>query len=185
MRAEKDATARHCQELKASMQRWRRGQEERLHETVAAARDARRTLEAQVAKADRILRLSEQCRALETERERVLGFQADQTLEELQQAILHRKPQPWDAPPRPPPPRRGPDPRPAPPTRPADRAHWSPRPRGPTPTGHRPPPVPRPPRGGDYWPTSGPSTTGPSSIPQPSPRKGANSSKRTPGCGRW
>jgi len=29
------------------MQRWRRGQEERLHETVAAARDARRTLEAQ------------------------------------------------------------------------------------------------------------------------------------------
>jgi len=35
------------QELKASMQRWRRGQEERLHETVAAARDARRTLEAQ------------------------------------------------------------------------------------------------------------------------------------------
>jgi len=105
MRAEKDATARHCQELKASMQRWRRGQEERLHETVAAARDARRTLEAQVAKADRILRLSEQCRALETERERVLGFQADQTLEELQQAILHRKPCPWDAPAAPPSPR--------------------------------------------------------------------------------
>eukprot|EP01012_Entosiphon_sulcatum_P029633 TRINITY_DN361_c1_g1_i1.p2 TRINITY_DN361_c1_g1~~TRINITY_DN361_c1_g1_i1.p2 ORF type:complete len:548 (+),score=245.83 TRINITY_DN361_c1_g1_i1:182-1825(+) len=91
MKEEKEATAKHFKNLKNRMQRWRKLQEDKLAELVTMARDTKRALEDKSGKAERILRLAEQCKTLETERERVLHFFNDQTVDEVQLNVQQRK----------------------------------------------------------------------------------------------
>ncbi|KAJ9453210.1 Coiled-coil domain-containing protein 65-like protein [Diplonema papillatum] len=84
MKEEKEMTAKHFKELKHQMQRWRSQQEEKLSRLVVQAREARSALETNNERAERILRLSELCRALETERERVLRFRNDLSVQEVE-----------------------------------------------------------------------------------------------------
>lgn len=71
---EKSAISSHFQKLKARMNRMRDDQKRRLTDLSASARDAKKTLDEQLARCERILQLSELVRKLETERERVLPF---------------------------------------------------------------------------------------------------------------
>eukprot|EP00995_Heteronema_vittatum_P013139 NODE_91_length_1985_cov_255.529959_g68_i0.p1 GENE.NODE_91_length_1985_cov_255.529959_g68_i0~~NODE_91_length_1985_cov_255.529959_g68_i0.p1 ORF type:complete len:541 (-),score=269.70 NODE_91_length_1985_cov_255.529959_g68_i0:240-1862(-) len=91
MKEEKEGTAKHFKELKLKMQRWRKTQEDKLNQLVCTAKETKKTLEEKSKKAERMLRLSEQCRSLETERERVLNFQNDQGVDEVQQSVMQRK----------------------------------------------------------------------------------------------
>jgi len=84
MKAEKEATARHFKDLKRKMQIWRRGQEKKLGELVSQARKTQLSLEKDSGSAERILRLVELCGQLETEREKVLTFDADISTNEVQ-----------------------------------------------------------------------------------------------------
>lgn len=69
------------------MQRWRKQQEDKLNRLVVQARDTKQALEVKAQKAERILRLSELCRSLETERERVLNFQNDLSVDEVEREV--------------------------------------------------------------------------------------------------
>eukprot|EP01006_Ploeotia_vitrea_P031664 TRINITY_DN63984_c0_g1_i4.p1 TRINITY_DN63984_c0_g1~~TRINITY_DN63984_c0_g1_i4.p1 ORF type:complete len:549 (-),score=118.67 TRINITY_DN63984_c0_g1_i4:784-2430(-) len=91
MKEEKETTAKHFKELKAKMQKWRKGQADKLNELVNMARNTKNSLEGNVKKAERIMRLSEQCKALETERERVLAFFNDEAVDEVMKAVNQRK----------------------------------------------------------------------------------------------
>eukprot|EP01061_Rhynchopus_euleeides_P042127 TRINITY_DN73552_c0_g1_i1.p1 TRINITY_DN73552_c0_g1~~TRINITY_DN73552_c0_g1_i1.p1 ORF type:complete len:521 (+),score=211.77 TRINITY_DN73552_c0_g1_i1:338-1900(+) len=84
MKEEKEMTAKHFKELKHKMQRWRKLQEDKLNRLVAQARDTKSSLEKGSEKAKRVLRLSELCRTLETERERVLSFHNSLSVEEVE-----------------------------------------------------------------------------------------------------
>jgi hypothetical protein len=90
MKEEKDAMAAHFKRLKAKMQRWRKAQEDRLSELVRTSRDTKKNLITTTKKAERILRLSEQCKLLETERERVLNFENDVPVEEIKKQLEAR-----------------------------------------------------------------------------------------------
>jgi hypothetical protein len=90
MKEEKDAMAAHFKKLKAKMQRWRKMQEDRLSELVRTSRDTKKGLQTTCKKAERILRLSEQCKLLETERERVLNFENDVPVEEIKKQLEAR-----------------------------------------------------------------------------------------------
>eukprot|EP00668_Euglena_longa_P034892 GGOE01044791.1.p1 GENE.GGOE01044791.1~~GGOE01044791.1.p1 ORF type:complete len:536 (-),score=269.47 GGOE01044791.1:67-1674(-) len=91
MKEEKESTAKHFKELKLKMQRWRKMQEDKLNELVRMSRETKKALEEKTKRAERMLRLSEQCRSLETEREQILNFTNDQTIQEVQEAIHERK----------------------------------------------------------------------------------------------
>eukprot|EP01064_Diplonema_japonicum_P012430 TRINITY_DN19898_c0_g1_i2.p1 TRINITY_DN19898_c0_g1~~TRINITY_DN19898_c0_g1_i2.p1 ORF type:complete len:507 (+),score=200.97 TRINITY_DN19898_c0_g1_i2:61-1521(+) len=84
MKEEKEMTAKHFKELKHRMQRWRKQQEDKLNRLVAQARETKASLEGNSERAKRVLRLSELCRALETERERVLNFANGVSVEEVE-----------------------------------------------------------------------------------------------------
>ena len=84
MKEEKEMTAKHFKELKHKMQRWRKLQEDKLNRLVAQARDTKTVLDKGNEKAKRVLRLSELCRTLETERERVLNFHNSLSVEEVE-----------------------------------------------------------------------------------------------------
>lgn len=71
---EKSAIGGHFQKLKAKMNRMRDDQKRRLTDLSTNARDAKKTLDEQLALCERILNLGELVRKLETERERVLPF---------------------------------------------------------------------------------------------------------------
>ncbi|DBA04876.1 TPA: hypothetical protein N0F65_006878 [Lagenidium giganteum] len=71
---EKGAISAHFQKLKAKMNRMRDDHKRRLTDLSSNARDAKMTLDNQLELAERILKLGELVRKLETERERVLPF---------------------------------------------------------------------------------------------------------------
>eukprot|EP01065_Artemidia_motanka_P032415 TRINITY_DN39430_c0_g1_i1.p1 TRINITY_DN39430_c0_g1~~TRINITY_DN39430_c0_g1_i1.p1 ORF type:complete len:523 (+),score=246.77 TRINITY_DN39430_c0_g1_i1:85-1653(+) len=87
MKEEKEQTSKHFKELKLRMQRWRKQQEDKLNRLVTQARDTKQQLTVKAKKAERILRLSELCRSLETERERVLNFNSDISVEEVEREV--------------------------------------------------------------------------------------------------
>jgi hypothetical protein len=97
MQAERDATAKHFKALKARMMTWRREQERYLAELVTSAHAAESTLAKNAASAERILRLVDLCRQLETDREKVLRFDADMNCEDVSEEVARRVQQYADA----------------------------------------------------------------------------------------
>jgi hypothetical protein len=90
MKAEKETIARHFKELKLKMQQWRKREEKRLADLVTNARDSKLELTSKGEQAERVLRLVELCTALETERERVLRFDTDINVQEVQADVTSR-----------------------------------------------------------------------------------------------
>lgn len=90
MRAEKETIARHYKELKLKMHIWRLSQEKRLAEVVTSARKTRVALESTSERVERILRSAELCRELETEREKILAFESDITVAEVEADVAQR-----------------------------------------------------------------------------------------------
>ena len=82
LREEKDAISRHFQELKSRMNKFRESEGRRLQELVINAQSSLKALQAKLEKAERILRLAELARKLETEREKVLPFYQSSVEEE-------------------------------------------------------------------------------------------------------
>jgi len=86
LRTEKDHIAKHFQELKAKMNRFRNEEKKRLTDLTQNARGCIKNLKDQLALAEKILKTAELCRKFETEREKVLPFylSRDVEVEELQ-----------------------------------------------------------------------------------------------------
>merc|ERR1711937_434119 len=74
LRTEKDHIAKHFQELKAKMNRFRNEEKKRLTDLTQNARGCIKNLKDQLALAEKILKTAELCRKFETEREKVLPF---------------------------------------------------------------------------------------------------------------
>lgn len=74
LRAEKDIMAQHYHRLKASMDKFRQGEGQRLKALSLNSREAIDELKKKVEMAEKILHLAELCRKLETESEKVLPF---------------------------------------------------------------------------------------------------------------
>merc|ERR1711904_124977 len=86
LRREKDHIAKHFQELKAKMNRFRNEEKKRLTDLTQNARGCIKNLKDQLALAEKILKTAELCRKFETEREKVLPsyLSRDVEVEELQ-----------------------------------------------------------------------------------------------------
>jgi hypothetical protein len=74
MKGERDAISRHFHELKARMNKFREREATRLQELTINSQASIATLDKRKERAERILRLAELTRKLETEREKVLPF---------------------------------------------------------------------------------------------------------------
>ncbi|KAA6429238.1 MAG: flagellar associated [Trebouxia sp. A1-2] len=74
LQAEKDIMARHYSALKAAMEHFRAQQNTRLKHLSANSANANLELKKKLGSAERILKLGELCRKLETEQEKVLPF---------------------------------------------------------------------------------------------------------------
>merc|ERR1719159_953589 len=74
LRTEKDHIAKHFQELKAKMNRFRNEEKKRLTDLTQNARGCIKNLKDQLGLAEKILKTAELCRKFETEREKVLPF---------------------------------------------------------------------------------------------------------------
>jgi len=99
MREERDAIAGHFKDLKFRMQKWRRHQERRLCELVTMAHRSRNELRVRADQAERILKLTELCQQLETERERYLSYNNDVSPLEVQDEVALRLQDPNAPPP--------------------------------------------------------------------------------------
>ncbi|KPI88292.1 hypothetical protein ABL78_2591 [Leptomonas seymouri] len=77
IQAERDATLAHLKSLKDKMQRWRQRQATALVDLVKEANATEEALQTTTKKAERLLRLVELCRPLETAREQVLLHEAN------------------------------------------------------------------------------------------------------------
>lgn len=86
LREEKEAIARHFQELKARMNRFREAEGRRLMDLTIHSQAASKTLKEKLDRAERILKLGEVTRKLETEREKVLPFYESSVEEEARAA---------------------------------------------------------------------------------------------------
>ena len=82
LREEKDAISRHFQELKSRMNKFRESEGRRLQELVINSQAAIKSLQGKLERAERILKLAELARKLETEREKVLPFYESSVEEE-------------------------------------------------------------------------------------------------------
>ena len=82
LREEKDAISRHFQELKSRMNKFRESEGRRLQELVINSQAAIKSLKGKLERAERILKLAELARKLETEREKVLPFYESSVEEE-------------------------------------------------------------------------------------------------------
>ena len=82
MKAEKDAIFGHFQELKGRMNKFREREAQRLLELTINSQAAIKSLDGKRLKAERIIRLAEQTRRYETEREKVLPFYESSVEEE-------------------------------------------------------------------------------------------------------
>mmetsp|Transcript_22686 Transcript_22686/g.51874 ORF Transcript_22686/g.51874 Transcript_22686/m.51874 type:complete len:490 (+) Transcript_22686:96-1565(+) len=74
LRTEKDHIAKHFQELKAKMNKFRTEKKKNLVDLTQNARNCIKSLNDQLALAEKIIKTSELCRKFETEREKVLPF---------------------------------------------------------------------------------------------------------------
>merc|ERR1712194_42804 len=74
LRTEKGHIAKHFQELKGQMNRFRTGEKKRLADLTLNASNCRKSLDAQLGMAEKIIKTAELCRKFETEREKVLPF---------------------------------------------------------------------------------------------------------------
>merc|ERR1719194_337676 len=81
LRTEKDHIAKHFQELKAKMNRFRNEEKKRLTDLTKNARGCIKNLKDQLALAEKILKTAELCRKFETEREKVLPFYLSREVE--------------------------------------------------------------------------------------------------------
>merc|ERR1719160_1368830 len=81
LRTEKDHIAKHFQELKAKMNRFRNEEKKRLTDLTQNARGCIKNLKDQLALAEKILKTAELCRKFETEREKVLPFYLSREVE--------------------------------------------------------------------------------------------------------
>lgn len=88
--AERDATLRHLKRLKDKMQTWRHGQARSLADLSKNARDSENALERLSKKAERILRLVELCKPLETEREALLLYESHMSPAQIEKEIKSR-----------------------------------------------------------------------------------------------
>mmetsp|Transcript_36392 Transcript_36392/g.107967 ORF Transcript_36392/g.107967 Transcript_36392/m.107967 type:complete len:517 (-) Transcript_36392:77-1627(-) len=86
LKGEREALSRHFQELKGRMNRFRDAEGGRLMEVTLNSQAAAKALREKLAKAERILRLAEVTRKLETEREKVLPFYESSVEEETRAA---------------------------------------------------------------------------------------------------
>eukprot|EP00741_Cyanophora_paradoxa_P017163 tig00020960_g16575.t1 len=84
---EKDQIAAHFQELKAKMNRFREAEARRLTELTTTARSTIKKLKERLAQAEKIIKLAELNRKMETEREKVLPFYKSSVDEEEEQAL--------------------------------------------------------------------------------------------------
>eukprot|EP01006_Ploeotia_vitrea_P031663 TRINITY_DN63984_c0_g1_i3.p2 TRINITY_DN63984_c0_g1~~TRINITY_DN63984_c0_g1_i3.p2 ORF type:complete len:519 (-),score=110.45 TRINITY_DN63984_c0_g1_i3:1859-3415(-) len=91
MKEESEVAATNCKELKAKMKEWRKRQAVKLEEFTDMANHTKQTLQVVVGKAERIMQLSDQCKRLETERERVLTFFDDEAVADITRAVANRK----------------------------------------------------------------------------------------------
>lgn len=87
MKAEKDAIFGHFQELKGRMNKFREREADRLQELTIHSQAAIGTLSERKKVAERIIKLGELTRKLETEREKVLPFYASSVEEEERAAV--------------------------------------------------------------------------------------------------
>jgi len=100
LKTEKKHIQNHFEELKARMNRFRNEEKKRLVDLTVNARTCTKALESQLEIAERILKTSELCRKLETEREKVvpfylardvdidsLPFEDDKAKEEIKEAL--------------------------------------------------------------------------------------------------
>jgi hypothetical protein len=90
MQAERDAIAKHFKALKARMTHWRKQQEQYLSELVTSAHNAEDRLKKRASAAERILRLVDLCRQLETDREKILRFDADISSDDVSEDVARR-----------------------------------------------------------------------------------------------
>lgn len=90
IQAEKDATFKHMKQLKKKMQIWRQKQASSLVDLLKDANSCENTLESTAKKAERILRLIGLCKPLETEREQVLSFEANESPQEIEEDVRRR-----------------------------------------------------------------------------------------------
>merc|ERR1711933_177789 len=74
LRTEKDHIAKHFQELKAKMNKFRTEEKKRLVDLTQNARNCIKSLKDQLSLAEKIIKTAELCRKFETEREKVLPF---------------------------------------------------------------------------------------------------------------
>eukprot|EP00003_Mantamonas_plastica_P006285 TRINITY_DN15109_c0_g2_i2.p1 TRINITY_DN15109_c0_g2~~TRINITY_DN15109_c0_g2_i2.p1 ORF type:complete len:442 (-),score=177.50 TRINITY_DN15109_c0_g2_i2:16-1341(-) len=84
LQEEKDAIAKHFHELKGRMNKFRDAQSKRLKELTKNSNACMKELDKKVDKAEKILKLAEMNRKLETEREKVLPFY-ESTVEDYQE----------------------------------------------------------------------------------------------------
>lgn len=77
IQAERDATLAHLKRLKEKMQRWRQLQSTALIDLVKEANATEEALQATAKRAERLLRLVQLCKPMETEREQVLLHEAN------------------------------------------------------------------------------------------------------------
>ncbi|CAD2219069.1 flagellar associated protein [Angomonas deanei] len=90
IKAEREATLKHLKTLKNKMQLWRQRQAKELAQLVKDAKDTEDTLESTTKKAERILRLVELCKPLETEREYVLSTDSQVAPAEIEKDVRQR-----------------------------------------------------------------------------------------------
>lgn len=74
LKEQRDMIAQHCRDLKARMAKFRELEKKRLVELTVKSRKALKKNEANVSQAEKILKLMEAARKMETEREKVLPF---------------------------------------------------------------------------------------------------------------
>ncbi|KAH9599769.1 Dynein regulatory complex protein 1/2 [Trypanosoma melophagium] len=84
---ERDATIRHLKALKNKMQNWRNKEASRLAEVIKNAKDSEDQLRNVASRAEKILRLVELSKPLETEREQVLSFESNISTNEIEQEV--------------------------------------------------------------------------------------------------
>ncbi|XP_071946491.1 dynein regulatory complex subunit 2-like [Antedon mediterranea] len=87
LRDQREVIAHHFHELKSQMNRFRENERARLTQLTLQSSAALKELQRKVDKGERILKLAEQCRKLETEEEKVLPFYASSLTEEEQHDV--------------------------------------------------------------------------------------------------
>ncbi|XP_062517140.1 dynein regulatory complex subunit 2-like [Corticium candelabrum] len=87
LRSEKEEILGHFQQLKGQMNRFREAERSRLTQLTIYSNEAIKELRRKVAKAERILKLSEMCRKLETEEEKVMPFYPSSLSQEEEEEV--------------------------------------------------------------------------------------------------